>query len=375
MNKKCGNCRVCDAYALNYDESSKNKKKKLELLFSGYQVSDFIKADNPYHYRHKVIASFKYQNRRVVAGIYEENSHNVLDSSQCLIQDEIANKIIKSIVQLANKYRMEVYDEDRRKGLLRHVLIRTSQYTNEVLVCLILATDKFASRKNFVKKLVELNPEITTVTQSINNRRTSIVLGDKEKTIYGPGFIYDYLNGLKFKISSKSFYQINPVQTEKLYDIAINFADLKADDVVLDAYSGIGTIGMIASKRGISKVYSVELNKISSIMAKSNARINNIDNIEIINADATKYILKLADQKVKVDVVILDPTRSGTTVEFIQAVAKLKPKQVIYVSCNPETQLRDLKYFEKNYKVKTIVGVDLFPFTKHVETVVLMSRK
>ena len=162
-----------------------------------------------------------------------------------------------------------------------------------------------------------------------------------------------------------------PNQIVRLY----GEAHVTYDDVVLDAYSGIGTIGMIASKRGISKVYSVELNKISSIMAKSNARINNIDNIEIINADATKYILKLADQKVKVDVVILDPTRSGTTVEFIQAVAKLKPKQVIYVSCNPETQLRDLKYFEKNYKVKTIVGVDLFPFTKHVETVVLMSRK
>jgi len=375
--KKCENkCEVCNIHQLTYQKSVLNKQASIDALYSKYskQIMPIIAASNPYNYRCKVIASFKSDRKnKVISGIYQENSHNLISISDCTIQNETANAIIADITRLAIKFRIPIYNEDKRMGLLRHVLVRVGYYSNEVLLCLVLGSDKFPSRRNFIKAIMQLHPEITTITSVVNNRKTSVVIENEAKTLYGPGFIYDYIGDFKFKISTNSFYQINPVQTKLLYDKAIELAEFTGNEVLVDAYSGIGTIGMIASKH-VKKVISVELNKAAFLNAKSNIALNKLTNVSLINMDATKYLQKLSQQKAKIDVLILDPTRAGTTKEFLDAVDNLKIKKIIYVSCNPITQVRDIKNIVNNYKIKYIQAVDLFPFTNHVETVVLMSR-
>ena len=375
--KKCENkCEVCNIHQLTYQKSVLNKQASIDALYSKYskQIMPIIAASNPYNYRCKVIASFKSDRKnKVISGIYQENSHNLISISDCTIQNETANAIIADITRLAIKFRIPIYNEDKRMGLLRHVLVRVGYYSNEVLLCLVLGSDKFPSRRNFIKAIMQLHPEITTITSVVNNRKTSVVIENEAKTLYGPGFIYDYIGDFKFKISTNSFYQINPVQTKLLYDKAIELAEFTGNEVLVDAYSGIGTIGMIASKH-VKKVISVELNKAAFLNAKSNIALNKLTNVSLINMDATKYLQKLSQQKAKIDVLILDPTRAGTTKEFLNAVDNLKIKKIIYVSCNPITQVRDIKNIVNNYKIKYIQAVDLFPFTNHVETVVLMSR-
>jgi 23S rRNA (uracil1939-C5)-methyltransferase len=339
------------------------------------KIKPIVKCEDYYNYRHKVIATFGYNSsRKVISGIYEHGTHNLIDLNDCMIQSKVANSIIKDITSLANKFRVPIYNEDKRTGILRHVLVRVSEYTDEVLVSLVLGSSKFPSRKNFVKEIVKKHPEITTVTSTTNNRKTSVVLGDKVEVVYGPGFIYDSLNGYRFKISTTSFYQINPKQTELLYQLALDNAGLKKNDVLLDTYAGIGTIGMIASNK-VQKVISVELNKESYSNAISSVRLNKITNIDLVNQDASKYLVNAAYNKEKIDVVIMDPTRNGSTIEFMNGLLDLKPRTIVYISCNPITQSRDLKFIKKDYQVQTIIPVDLFPFTNHVESIVVLQKK
>jgi len=359
-----------------YDDSLIEKEKMIKDLFKYdiEKIETIVKCDNYFNYRHKVIATFGYdKSRKVISGIYEHGTHNLINLNDCMIQSKVANSIIKDITLLANKYRVPIYNEDKKTGILRHVLVRVSEYTDEVLVSLVLGNSKFPSRKNFVKQIVKKHPEITTVTSTFNNRKTSVVLGDKVDVIYGPGFIYDSLNDYKFKISTTSFYQVNPKQTEKLYRLAIDNANLKKDDILLDTYAGIGTIGMIASEK-VKKVISVELNRESFNNAITSVRLNKINNIELINQDASKYIVNAANNKEKIDVVIMDPTRNGSTIEFMNSLVDLQPRVIVYVSCDPKTQSRDLKYIKNVYKIKKIIPVDLFPYTKHIENIVILEK-
>jgi len=242
------------------------------------------------------------------------------------------------------------------------------------MVVLVTASPVFPSKNNFVKALRKEHPEITTVVQNVNNRGTSMVLGDKEQVLYGPGFIVDELCGKRFRISSKSFYQINPVQTEKLYDLAIKAAKLTGKETVIDAYCGIGTIG-IAAAAGAKEVIGVELNKDAVRDAGTNAKMNGIKNIRFYNNDAGKFMVQMASQGAKADVVLMDPPRSGSTEEFINAVATLAPKRVVYVSCGPDTLARDLAYFKKKgYRAVEGWAVDMFPMTSHCEAVVALER-
>ena len=269
---------------------------------------------------------------------------------------------------------MKVYDEDTGYGFLRHVLIRTAHKTGEIMVVLVTASPVFPSKNNFVKALRKVYPEITTVVQNINNRGTSMVLGDKEHVLYGPGFIVDELCGKRFRISSKSFYQINPVQTEILYDIAIKAANLTGKETVVDAYCGIGTIGIAASSKA-KEVIGVELNKDAVRDAVTNAKINQIKNVSFYNNDAGKFMVQMASEGGKADVVFMDPPRSGSTEEFINAVATLKPERVVYVSCGLDTLARDLAVFKKKgYKAQEAWAVDMFPMTGHCESVVKLTR-
>ena len=383
VKKKSGLCPVADKCGgcswINkpYVEQLKNKEKQLkELLAPFCKVEGVISMEHPEHYRNKVHAVFG-ENRYhdAISGIYEQKSHRIVPVDSCLIENAKADEIIVSIRELLKSFHIRPYNEDTGYGLLRHVLIRTGHVTGQIMVVLVLASPILPSKNNFVKALLKLHPEITTVVINVNNRNTSMVLGDKEHVIYGKGYIEDELCGKRFRISPRSFYQVNPVQTEILYGKALEYAGLTGKETVVDAYCGTGTIGMIASDKA-AKIIGVELNADAVRDARNNAKANQIRNIQFYQNDAGKFLVEMAGQGAKVDVVLMDPPRSGSTEEFMNSVARIGPERIVYVSCNPETLVRDLKYFKKKgYRVSKGVGVDMFPFTEHVETVVLLSHK
>ena len=285
-----------------------------------------------------------------------------------------ADAIINDIRGLLKSFKIKIYNEDTGYGLLRHVLIRRGFSTGEIMVVLVLGSPVMPSKNNFVKALRKLHPEITTVILNVNDKRTSMVLGDRETTIYGKGYIEDVLCGLKFRISSKSFYQINPVQTEKLYGKAMELAGLSGTERVIDAYCGIGTIGMVAAKSA-KEVIGVELNPDAVRDAVKNAKHNQMKNIRFYQEDAGRFMEKMAALGEKADVVFMDPPRSGSTEQFMKSVVTLAPKKIVYISCDPQTQARDLKYLTRHgYKAMGAYPYDMFPFTKHAENIVLLTK-
>lgn len=347
-----------------------------ELLGGVCPVRPIIGMEEPYHYRNKVHAVFGLDRKNnPISGIYKEGTHRILPVDSCLIEDQKADEIIVTIRSMLRSFKIRVFDEDTGYGLLRHVLIRRGFTTGEILVVLVTASPVFPSKNNFVKALREKHPEITTIVQNINGRNTSMVLGDKEHVLYGKGYIEDVLCGLRFRISSRSFYQINSVQTEKLYGKAMELAELTGKETVLDAYCGIGTIGLIASKHA-GKVIGVELNQDAVRDAVQNAKKNGITNAQFFCNDAGRFMSHMAARGESADVVFMDPPRSGSTEEFIDSVALMQPKRVVYISCGPDTLARDLRMFAKHgYKAKEAWPVDLFGWTGHVETVVGLHRK
>ena len=374
VSRTCGGCQLLD---MPYEKQLEQKQKHLEKLLKPYcHVAPIIGMENPYHYRNKVHAVFDHDKKgNPVSGVYEVNSHRVVPVENCMIEDQKADEIIGTIRGMLKSFKIRTYDEDTGYGLLRHVLIRRGFATGEVMVVLVTASPIFPSKNNFVKALRENHPEITTIIQNVNGRDTSMVLGDKEHVLYGKGYIEDILCGCRFHISSKSFYQVNPVQTEILYNKAIEAAGLTGKERVVDAYCGIGTIGIVASKYA-KEVIGVEQNRDAVRDAVENAKINGIKNIKFFCNDAGKFMMNMAEDGEHVDVVFMDPPRSGSTEEFIDSVVKVKAERVIYVSCGPETLARDLEYFrKKGYEAKMGWGVDLFPATEHVETCVLLSHK
>jgi 23S rRNA (uracil1939-C5)-methyltransferase len=379
MELKCPHfnlCGGCSKLNLSYEEEIKEKEEYVNKLFSsiGYKKPvEVVKADNPYYYRNKVMMAFKLsKTKKVVSGIYEEHSRKIVPVNDCLIQSEEINRVLKSVNIALSKNKITPFVNG---GFVKHVLVRHAIKTNQIMVVIVTNSEMFPGRANFVKDLLKLEPKVTTIIQNIQSRDTSIVLGTKERVLYGKGFIVDELCGLKFKLSARSFFQINPVQTEKLYSIAMEFANLRVGNTVIDAYSGIGTIGMVASKT-CGKVICVENNPDAVNDAKFNAKFNNISNVNFYCEDSTKFINELALNKIKVDCVILDPPRTGTTYNFISAIAKMGVKRVVYVSCGPETLIRDLKIFKDfGYEIKNAKCVDMFSKTEHVESVVLLSRK
>ena len=272
------------------------------------------------------------------------------------------------------KYRILPYDEDLKKGIIRHILIRNSHYFKEVMVVLITSVDSFPGRRDFIKDLKNQEPIISTIVQNINPRDTNVILGEKERILYGKGFIKDQLCGLTFKISPKSFYQVNPIQTEKLYQTAIDLANINKNDLVLDAYCGIGTIGLIAAKTA-KKVIGVEIVSDAIKDARKNAKENDIQNISFYEGDAGEFILEKQKVGITFDVVIMDPPRKGSDEKFLNIILKTEPKKVVYVSCEPSTLARDLQLLSQKYIIKKVVPVDMFPQTFHIESVVLLKLK
>ena len=374
VSRKCGGCQLMN---LSYPEQLKFKQAKVvKLLGSFHRVNEIIGMDYPFHYRNKVQAAFgRTRGGEIISGVYQSSTHNIVKTEKCLIEDKKADEIILTIRKLVKDFKLTVYDERKGNGFLRHVLVKRGFATNEIMVVLVTGTGVFPSKNNFIKALLDVHPEITTIVQNINNKFTSMVLGEKEIVLYGKGYIEDVLCGCTFRISPKSFYQINPIQTEILYGKAIEFAGLSGREKVIDAYCGIGTIGIVASKNA-GEVIGCELNPDAIKDAKINAKINGIENIKFICADAGEFMLGMKEQDEKCDVLFMDPPRAGSDKRFLSCAVALSPEKIVYISCNPETQQRDLYYLIKNgYKVKKIQPVDMFPYTAHVETVVLLSKK
>ncbi len=372
--KKCGGCQLTN---MTYDEQLSFKQAKIiKLLGKFCRVDRIIGMDEPYHYRNKVQAAFgRTRSGMIISGVYQSSTHNIVKVDSCYIEDKKADEIIVSVRELLKSFHLTVFDDKTGKGFLRHVLVKRAFGTGEIMVVLVTGTPIFKSKNDFCKALRKLHPEITTIVQNVNSSFTSLVLGEKEFVLFGDGYITDELLGFRFRISPKSFYQINYEGTKKLYTKAMEFAGITSDDRVIDAYSGVGTIGIIASKYA-KEVISVELNRDAVKDAKINAAINNIDNIRFFCADATEFLLAAARENEKIDVVLMDPPRAGSTVDFMKSVCALSPGKVVYISCNPETLARDLVFFTKNgYKIKKIQPVDMFPHTSHIETVVLLSRQ
>ena len=373
VNKKCGGCQYLN---LSYEEQLKLKQKSVQKLLKDLgKVNPIIGMEDPYYYRNKVHAVFSRDRKgNVICGTYEVKSHRVVPVENCLIEDKKSQEIIQTIKGLLRSFKIKTYDEDTGYGLLRHVLVRRGFKSGEIMVVLVLGSPILPSKNNFVKALRKEHPEITTVVVNINDKRTSMVLGDREQVIYGPGFIKDQLCGCTFRISPKSFYQVNPVQTEVLYNTAIRYAGLTGNETIVDAYCGIGTIGLAAAKKA-KKIIGIELNKDAVRDARINARENHYKNASYYQGDAGEFMVQMAEHGEHADVVFMDPPRAGSDEKFMNSVVKLNPEKIVYISCNPETLARDLRYMrKKKYKIEKIQPVDMFAWCDHVECVVLLTK-
>ena len=375
--KKCGGCPML---GLDYAEQLKQKEAAVRKLVGKYgPVAPIRGAENPCHYRNKVISTFAAgPGGKLVSGIYAAGTHKVLPVESCLLQDEVLDTVMQAVRAAASTCRYQPYNEDKGTGLLRHCLLRRGVVSGQVMVVLVTAQPVLPGAKNFVRALLaeaeKRHVPVTTVVQNYNPRRTSVVLGEEEKVLYGKGFILDTLCGKTYALSPRSFYQINHDQTEVLYGLAVEAARLTGKEVVLDAYCGIGTIGLTASGR-VKQVVGVELNRDAVRDAIGNARHNDVKNARFFAADATQWITEAAAAGQRADVIFMDPPREGSTPQFIESVARMAPKRVVYVSCNPETMARDLALLTaKGYRAEGFTPVDLFPQTAHVETVCLLSK-
>lgn len=370
---QCGGCQL---QHLSYPEQLRLKQHRVEKLLNGLcPVEPILGMEDPFHYRnkvHAVIATDRQKNP--ISGVYALGTHRVVPVTNCLIEDERADRIIQTIVGMIPRYKLRIYNENTHRGFLRHVLVRTASVTGQIMVVLVATAQEFPGGKAFVAELVQKHPEITTIVLNINQRETSMVLGTKDVTLFGPGHMEDELCGKRFRISPRSFYQVNARQTEVLYRTAIEYAGLTGKETLLDAYCGTGTIGLCASDHA-RQLIGVELNGEAVRDAKENARLNGVTNARFFCDDAGRFMVKMAQEGLPLDVLIMDPPRSGSDEKFLSSVLTLKPKTIVYVSCCPETLARDARVLVKGgYKAVRAVPVDMFPATEHVETVMLLSK-
>ena len=383
IQPKCGVCTACGGcqfQQLSYEAQLKYKTKKVQDAFNRNKVENIevlptIPNDNPYEYRNKIqVPIGRDPHGHIVSGFYRSGTHKIIPVDKCWIEDKRAGKIILELKNLMKEFHYAPYDEDTRSGPIRHVLIRTSLHYDEIMVTLVTNKDEFKGKNNFVKEWVKRCPNIKSIIQNINTRDTNVILGEKERVLFGPSVIKDSILGVDFLISSKSFFQVNPVQVEKLYKTAIGFANLSKGEKIFDAYCGIGTISLCTSKY-VGKVIGAEIVKEAIIDAKKNAKINNITNADFICGDAGDVLETLINNGEKFSTVFVDPPRKGLDEKFINKLLDLKPEKIVYVSCDPETLARDIKILSSNYNILKVQPVDMFSQTFHIETVVSLILK
>ena len=369
IQEKCGGCAYGKKqYAQQLKDKTEYVEKQLKKLKQNIKVNYCLGMGNPYNYRNK--GKYAFKNGKM--GFFEEGTHKIV-YAKCAIQNEKINQVADYIFELVKKYHISIYNEDTGKGFLRHVVIRYGFFTDEVMVIFVTTEGKMYKKQEIIKDLTTKFKEIKSVIQNINIRETNAILGNKNFKMYGTDFIMDKLGELKIKISPLSFYQVNPIQMKKLYDTAIDFAKLTGNEVVYDLYSGIGTISLSVAKK-VKKVYGIEIVKEAVIDARANARMNNITNTSFMDGKVEELLPKLCSKE-KADVIFVDPPRSGLDGKTIKTILKVKPKKLVYISCNPDTLVDNLLLLENDYDIKVVQPVDMFPFTSHVECVVVLKLR
>ena len=368
--KRCGGCNLRH---IDYEETLNIKQNAVQSLINKtlknkINVKQTWGMGNPYHYRNKLQFPIgKDKTGKPMIGVFANRTHEVIPIEKCMIQNKKAEKIAKYLIDIINKYKLTVYDESTGKGLMRHIVIKTGFRTNQIMVILVINGKTLPFAEDIAMDLVSSFHYIKTVIINSNMKNTNVILGNKNTNILGDGYIEDILGEFTFKISPLSFYQVNPVQAEALYNIAIENANISKSDIVFDLYCGIGTISLFAAKYA-KKVYGVEIIEQAIEDAKENAKLNNIENVEFINGDTEKVLDNLINEKnITPDIVIVDPPRKGLDKTTVNNILKILPKKVIYISCNPASLVRDLSYLEDNYNINMIQPIDMFPFTSHVE--------
>ena len=374
--KKCGGCQL---QHLDYKAQLCNKTQMVKDImeriggFKDIAVHDAIGMQEPWRYRNKAQFPVGFSDD-VVIGFYANRSHDIVDTDKCVIQDEINDKVIAIFKQYLKKFKISIYNEAANKGLIRHIVTRKGFKTGEAMICIVINGESLPKTDYLVEQLVESVPEIKSIVLNVNRKQSNVILGDKNIVIYGEEAIFDYIGQFKFRISPNSFFQVNPIQTDVLYSKALEYAALSGNETVFDAYCGIGTISLFLSQKA-KKVYGVEIVPQAIDNAKENAVLNNVDNVEFILGESEKVIPEMYQKGIKADVIVVDPPRKGCGQELLDVIAEMQCPRVVYVSCNPATLARDLKYLvEKGYTVQEVQPVDMFPHTSHCEVCCLIER-
>ena len=376
--KRCGGCNLRH---IKYAETLKMKQNAVQSLVNKtlknkVEVQETIGMENPFHYRNKAQYPLGINKQgESVIGVFANRTHEVIPIERCLIQNPKSEDIAKFILEFIKKNNISIYDEKTRKGLFRHIVIKVGIKTQQIMCILVINGKTIPKEDKLIEELITKFPKIKTVIKNINIKNTNVILGNENINIYGNGYIEDVLGEYRFRISPLSFYQVNPIQAEKLYNLGVEMAQISKNDIVFDLYCGIGTISLFMAKYA-KKVYGIEIVEEAIDMAKENARINNIQNTEFYSGDVEIVLDKLINkQKISADIVMFDPPRKGLDKNSINNILKIKPKKIVYISCNPATLVRDLAEFEEQYEVKEIVPVDMFPFTSHVESCAVLQLK
>lgn len=379
MSKTCkyyGKCGGCQTPNLTYPEQLSMKMAKvIGLMGRLCRVDEIVPMDDPYHYRCKVQTAFTRVGGEMMAGIYQSASGRVIPAKSCLLENPLASQITRTAVKLAREFHLTVYNPKNGRGLLRHLLVRTSRTTGQAMVVIVTGKSPFTKAKAYTEALVAACPAVVTVVHNVNGSALAMAMGTRSTVLYGDGYFEDEILEKRFRVSAKAFLQVNPVQTEKLYKIALDAAELTGRESVIDAYCGVGTLGILAASHA-GYVTGVEVIPEAAADASLNAVLNSISNAQFIADDAGEYMAYLASQKKRADVVFLDPPRAGCDKKFLNSLVKLSPRRVVYVSCNPETLARDARMLTHHgYRVTKITPVDMFPWTTHVECVAVLCRE
>lgn len=376
--KRCGGCNLRH---INYADTLNIKREIVQNLVNKtlkneVKVKETIGMDKPFYYRNKAQYPVgKDKENKPVMGVFANRTHEIIPINKCYIQNEQTEEIAKYAFELWNKNNLSIYDEKTRKGLLRHIVTKIGIKTNEIMLILVINGDKFKDEEGFVRNIINKYPNVKTIVKNINTKNTNVILGDKNVKLYGDGYIKDRLGEYIFKISPLSFYQVNPIQAEKLYNIGVQAAKINKNDVVFDLYCGLGTISIFMAKYA-KEVYGIEIVDEAVKMAEENASLNNVENTKFISGDVEIVLDELINiRHIIPDVIMIDPPRKGLDNKSIENIMKIRPNRFVYISCNPATLVRDLAKFENMYDVQEIQPVDMFPWTSHVECVAVLQLK
>lgn len=377
--KWCGGCQM---QHLSYEGQLEFKRKQVEDVLQRIGKLENVPVlptlgmgDEPWRYRNKAQVPVGEREGRLITGFYQKRSHEIVEMDSCIITGDTADEAIQAVKDILNKYGISPYEEKRHKGTIRHIIARYGKTTNELMIVLVTNGKELPNRNRIVDDIVSALPQINSVVQNVNTRKTNVIFGDETKVLWGSEYIYDTIGDIKFAISARSFYQINPEQTKVLYDQALKYAELTGDETVIDAYCGIGTISLFLAQKA-KKVYGVEIVPEAIEDARRNAELNEIDNAEFAVGESEVVIPKWKEQGITPDVIVVDPPRKGCDEALLQTIIEMKPKRVVYVSCNPSTLARDLRILEDGgFKTTEVQPVDMFPQTTHVECVAQIILK